>query len=169
MNSLEDTYTITCSYQDGRTSNFKGMLPRDHCLNYFIKKKMRHHNLREQTQGKMDTYHAKQQHIPAKAPLERSVRSRKAKKSLFSKRQRLGPTIAWIRDREGQRIHASILLRRFLVSRRWAKIGTLQYRCGFTALTHNIGCQQGPGQAIQFLSIMSKPSLKILNFESFYM
>lgn len=48
--------------------------------------------------------------VPANAPFERSSRSRRAKKSLFSKRYLRDPNICKIRAREGQRMHESTLL-----------------------------------------------------------
>lgn len=83
----------------------------------------------------------KKRNLPANGPLERSIRSLKAKKSVLSRRylRELSPLLSVFRN--GQRTYGSIMVILFRMLIIWLSAGTFEDRKGLTALTQSIGCK----------------------------
>lgn len=83
----------------------------------------------------------KKRNLPANGPLERSIRSLKAKKSVLSRRclRVLSPLLSVLRN--GQCTYGIIMVILFRMLIIWFSAGTLEDRKGLTALTHSIGCK----------------------------
>lgn len=79
---------------------------------------------------------------PEKTPLERSMRSFRAKKSLLSRRYLRDPRPLLMDLRNGQRTYGNTVLILFRIFATCCNVGTLVNRKGLTALTHSIGCKR---------------------------
>lgn len=77
--------------------------------------------------------------VPAKAPFERSTRSRSAKKSFPSRRYLRAPSPLNMEFRKGHWTHGSIAAIFFRILIILSRAGTFAKRKGLTALTQSIG------------------------------
>jgi hypothetical protein len=77
--------------------------------------------------------------VPAKAPFERSTRSRSAKKSFPSRRYLRTPSPLCMEFRKGHWTQGSIAAIFFRTLMILSRAGTLENRKGLTALTQSIG------------------------------